>query len=113
MTDIVNPGKHEHRPTVMNGQRMCMDCNMVLIDPILSHDDERLKHDVYPPEDVQREMWFAAIKSVLPKPLDWILIELSNRLGMEWPDWIDQLADEYEGDPPHTKEWSDADGELG
>jgi hypothetical protein len=113
---IQNPGSHTHRPVMIRGQAICQDCGEVVIKPILSFDDERLK--AAGPLDVsaaelafnaeQGQLWIEALKDACrkkPMRLDLMLIELSERLGYEWPDYIDQLASFTKGEnPPHLSD---------
>ena len=93
--NIINPAIHNHRPTTINGQMVCMDCHEVLIKPKLSFDDFA---------DEQYRMWLDAVKSLCPRPIDWLWIELSDRLDIEWPQYIDILSERYGGEmPPHAQ----------
>ena len=75
-----------------------MSCRQVIIKPILSHDDERLARNGQP-----ASLWIDALKSLCPKPIDWLLLELVTRLDVNYPPYIDLLADKYgdDGMPPH------------
>lgn len=93
---VSNPGVHKHRTTLVGGQQVCMDCSAVVITPILERDDERLAANGQP-----ASLWLDAIKSLAPAPLDFLLLEMVHRLGIEVPDYIAKLGTHYEDEPPH------------
>jgi hypothetical protein len=120
--EIVNPGKHEHR--FPYGGNICADCNQVVITPILSWDDERLKSLPYPVSDAilhsdgtlvfhTPEMVIEAIMSVKPRPpLDWVLMEFCDRMNWARPDYVNKVGNYYverNADPPHVNNDSATD----
>lgn len=88
--EIINPAGHTHRPITMGGQQVCQDCNEVLINPILTSEDFAARQPTTPPP---------LVPPLLPGYIDFALIDLRN----PWPDYIDKLADRYNGDPPHAR----------
>jgi hypothetical protein len=83
--------------------KICQFCRAVLIDPILSFDDERLA----PPSRLDR--WRAYLKELEPlnlatMPIDYILIGAADALNEPWPDYIQQVAEKYNGNPPHVNQ---------
>lgn len=98
MTRVENPGKHEHLPTTIDGQQVCMSCNQVLIKPILTQEEFEAANGQ------PASLWIDAVKSLAPKPIDFLWIELCERLGCDWPDYIEKLSERYGGEnPPHTE----------
>lgn len=107
--NIENPATHTHRPVVIRGQAVCQDCGEVIIKPILSFDDERLRRPAPLDDNAANgqpiELWIEALKAQCPMRLDLMLIELCERLGYDWPDYIDQLAGLTNGEnPPHLSD---------
>jgi hypothetical protein len=101
LSNIQNPGSHVHLPTTVDGQQVCMSCNTVLIKPLLTTED------VAAANRQPVKLWLDAIKSLCPKPIDFLWIELCERLGIDWPDYIDKLSTRYGGEnPPHTEQGS-------
>lgn len=93
------PTGHVHRPRDVDGQQICQDCNAVVINPILSFDDERIR----PMSD---EELFEKVKAELSGcPADYIMLAL----GIHAP-FITILTNAYQDDPPHTRTlrwWND------
>lgn len=112
--EISNPAGHKHRPTTINGQTTCQDCGEVLINPILSFDDERLSGTATQGLSAEEiayailgtdEEKVEALKLMCPCRLDLLLIELCERTNHNWPDYIAQLADFTKGEnPPHLND---------
>lgn len=98
-------GSHMHRTTLIDGQNVCMDCNQIVIAPILSTDDPRL----IPVSNLQSVL--NEIKESSPQGLDLWLIEIANACGQPWPNYVDQLADKYTGAPPHVDYLYDYNGQ--
>ena len=101
---------HEHR--FVGDSNICIDCNEMIVTPILSFDDERLKPEplvqitFYAP-DMVIDAILSLYKKGMHPPLDWVLIELCDRMSWARPDYIEQLADFYaenghSGEPPHV-----------
>jgi hypothetical protein len=111
-------GVHIHRPVnTPGGQRICQDCHAVIIDPILDHDDERLKHPAWwtfgrgetaalmSLGEEEYEETVVYLRDLFPCCIDWWLIEATNALGIEEPpDYILAIGEKYEDEePPHIK----------
>lgn len=98
VNQVVNGGVHEHTPITVDGQRMCSTCHEIIITPLLTQEQFAAANGQ------PAELWFDAVKSLCPKPLDFMLIELCERLGWEWPNYVEQLSEYYGGEnPPHTE----------
>ena len=78
-----------------------MDCHQVIIALKLEFSD----FDNQPAANGQpNNLWLEAVKSLCPMQIDFLWIELSDRLGCDWPDYIDKLSEHYSGEnPPHTE----------
>lgn len=106
---MTNPIPHKHRPVMTPAGQMCTVCQSILIQPILDFDDARI--------ECVKPKWLVILENTVeylngeqsvkieageePSPIDHILISLADGLGVQWPDYINMLADEYRGMPPH------------
>lgn len=99
MTNIHGAGVHEHMPRMEGGQNICQVCRAVLIRPILSSDDERIPVVSARPVDA---FMFEALKARCPMSVDMLLIDMAITGNWDdWPDYINQLSERYDEDPPH------------
>lgn len=101
ISSVQNPGGHTHLPTTVDGQQVCVACHEVLIKPLLTQED------FVAANGQPVNLWIDAVKSLAPMPIDFLWIELCDRTGMEWPDYIEKLSELYGGEnPPHTEQGS-------
>jgi len=94
--NITNPGTHVHQTRNVDGQQICYGCNQVIVEPILTFEDKRLD---------QSAMWLEAMTASLGgTPIDFQLMELSDRLNLDRPPYIMELMEAFGGDePPHVQ----------
>lgn len=104
----MQPMVHEHvTRTDGQGREICQTCGEAVIKPILDFDDPRLQNPPSVSEPHTPAMWVDAINSIVAieggANLDFMLIELTDRLGMDRPPYIDILSEHYAGEePPHV-----------
>lgn len=106
---MTNPVPHKHTPVMTPMGQMCTNCQSILIQPIIDFDDARIEcvkpkwlvrlNDSVADLQEQQARFSRAGQKLMP--IDHILIHLSDALGVQWPDYIDQLGNEYRGNPPH------------
>jgi hypothetical protein len=105
--DIVsNKGRHQHR-----GQP-CQDCGEIVITPVLTQEDFEQRvtaAHVGAQQQWQENTLNLLRQTMIPCPLDYLLLEMVNRMGAPMPQYIiligARYANErqYGGMPPHTQ----------
>jgi hypothetical protein len=104
MTSVENPGSHTHLPTTVDGQQVCMSCNVVLIQPLLTTEAVAKANTIS-----EEELWARVVDELRGSPADFILIELSDASNP--PNYIRQLMEHYgDSEPPHVRTlrwWND------
>lgn len=109
MRDIVNPATHTHRPDPADksGNRVCIDCRAVLVEPLL--DGDHRWDDI----DNSADMGLDLPDHIrFPMPLDAMMFWLHSQGAIECPDYICLVSDAFNADefpehhghtgPPHT-----------
>jgi hypothetical protein len=104
---IQNPAQRCNH--VFRGSNACVYCGEVVINPILSFEDERLKNaePLSATRIAEAVLVWPDLYGLIPCPLDYLLMEMASGLEIPFADYVLKVGAAYEDMPPHTKvgEW--------
>lgn len=110
--DIINPGSHVHRPMKEGPNYVCQDCREIIFQPVETTDSTIENSGLTKPvaatdlaiNGQPAWLWLEAIKSRMPLPLDFVMIEMHGRLDTPLGYVEEIMEHDWPGlpGPPHT-----------